>query len=480
MSAVGSSSDIVVRLRAALPQHWFGDDAPVLGAVLGGFGAVWAQLYDVLQTVRRQSRIGTADGAMLDLIAGDFFGSRLMRRPGQGDAAFRGAILRELLRERATRQALASALTDLTGTAPRIFEPTRPADTGAWGGALGYGAAGGWGSLALPFQCFVQVRRPSGQGIAGVEGYEALRSDGLISARAVSSRSTAGSYVDASGTLQFAPANVLRFDWSGGAPRLLVEAASTNAVRNPRAEGAALGVIGAGGQIPTYWGGYTTAGLSREVTGFGIEAGVPYLELRVYGTTTGANAVVVVAGETTVGVVAATGQTWTASSFVRLVAGSLSGLSAALYQNELSAAGAYLAGTMTPIAPATGALPTQRFALTSALTNAGTGRVQALLSVTVPNAGTAVDFRLRIGGWQAEQAAAASSLMLPPIGSPMLTARSAETVSIPATLPGGYGRGAIEWASLAMVQGQVTDADIYDATARTMPAAAIAWTAISS
>jgi hypothetical protein len=45
---------------------------------------------------------------------------------------------------------------------------------------------------------------------------------------------------------------------------------------------------------------------------------------------------------------------------------------------------------------------------------------------------------------------------------------------------GGYGQGAIEYASLEMVEGQVTDADIYAAVAEVLPAATIGWTSITS
>ena len=45
---------------------------------------------------------------------------------------------------------------------------------------------------------------------------------------------------------------------------------------------------------------------------------------------------------------------------------------------------------------------------------------------------------------------------------------------------GGYGIGTIEYASLAMVQGQVTDADINAAIANVLPVAAIAWTSIQN
>ena len=76
-----------------------------------------------------------------------------------------------MLRERGTRAAVISVLQDLTGRAPVVFEPMRPADTSAWGIAGGYGAAGGWGSLLLPFQCFVTAYRAQGSGIAAVAGW---------------------------------------------------------------------------------------------------------------------------------------------------------------------------------------------------------------------------------------------------------------------------------------------------------------------
>ncbi len=44
---------------------------------------------------------------------------------------------------------------------------------------------------------------------------------------------------------------------------------------------------------------------------------------------------------------------------------------------------------------------------------------------------------------------------------------------------GGYGVGAIEYVSAAMVQSQVTDADIIDAVAQTVPVATIAWMRIA-
>lgn len=167
----GDAQDMLARLKAVLPARWLAEDSPVADALLSGLAEGWAWLHGMVATVRAQARIGTAGGAMLDMAAADFFGPRLRRRRAQGDAAFRAAILRELLRERGTRPALLSALKDLTGREAAVFEPRRPADTGAWGMGCGWGAAGGWGSLALQYQCFVVARRPHGSGIAGLAGW---------------------------------------------------------------------------------------------------------------------------------------------------------------------------------------------------------------------------------------------------------------------------------------------------------------------
>jgi hypothetical protein len=167
----GDATDMRARLAALLPLRWFPDSAPVLAALLAGLADGWAWLYAMLGYVRRQTRIATATDSFLDLIAQDFFGATLARRPGEADANLRARIQAALFAPRATRPALVAALTSLTGRAPLLFEPARPADTGAYGMALGYGLAGGWGSLALPFQVFVTAYRPFGAGTALIAGW---------------------------------------------------------------------------------------------------------------------------------------------------------------------------------------------------------------------------------------------------------------------------------------------------------------------
>lgn len=168
----GDTPDMVSRIKAALPTRWFPDETPVLDTVLTGLATAWSALYALLTTVQLQSRIATATGQFLDGASADFFANRLPRRLTETDDAFRIRIHQQLAREHATRAALTAILTDLTGTAPAIFEPARVSDSGGYGTpALAYGAAGPWGSLQLPFQIFVTATRAQGVGIASIAGY---------------------------------------------------------------------------------------------------------------------------------------------------------------------------------------------------------------------------------------------------------------------------------------------------------------------
>lgn len=177
---LGSVSDIVRRMHAVLPRRWFADQAPRLNAVLGAIATPLSWVYSLLQYVTCQTRLSTATDDWLDLIAYDFLGLQFNRKPGEGDAVYRFRIQNALLQESATRKALASALTQMTGGIPAIFEPANCGDTGAYstfsGGTvqpfgLAYGSAGGWGSLTMPFQFFVTVSRHSAPEIAMIGGY---------------------------------------------------------------------------------------------------------------------------------------------------------------------------------------------------------------------------------------------------------------------------------------------------------------------
>jgi hypothetical protein len=165
-------------MLVVLPRRWFSDPAPagqtptLLQALLSGFGFAWSQIYTLVAQVELLSRLATVSGSFLDLASVDFFGAALPRRPGESDPLFRLRIQQEMLRPRATRSALSLVLSQLTGQAPSIFEPVRPADTGGYRvGGVGYAVAGGWGNLSLRHASFVTVARPIGVGIPLLAGY---------------------------------------------------------------------------------------------------------------------------------------------------------------------------------------------------------------------------------------------------------------------------------------------------------------------
>ncbi|GGH14928.1 hypothetical protein GCM10007036_14570 [Alsobacter metallidurans] len=173
--ATGDQPDIVSRLKALLPPTWFtASPIPIVEGLLSGAASMLAGVYAQISFARLQTRISTATGGFLDLIALDYFGWRVMRKTNQSDDSFRARILEELLRPRVTRSSLVAMLTDLTGRAPTVFEPALPADTGGYNlPCMGYSLAGRYGSLQLPCQSFVTVLRPASSGIPSVGGYGA-------------------------------------------------------------------------------------------------------------------------------------------------------------------------------------------------------------------------------------------------------------------------------------------------------------------
>lgn len=169
---IGDREDLARRIRELLPAEWFGESTPVLDAVLDGLAEPQAFAHRLIDYADHQVRILTATHGWLDLVASDFFGGKLPRRPGQSDTSYRALIIANMFRERGTRASIERVLTDLTGRTPTVFEPGRPADTGAYDLAGGYDVAGGYGALDMPHQAFVRAFRPAGTGIPHISGYD--------------------------------------------------------------------------------------------------------------------------------------------------------------------------------------------------------------------------------------------------------------------------------------------------------------------
>ncbi|HHL2824789.1 TPA: hypothetical protein ACQ431_003020 [Citrobacter murliniae] len=182
--ATGDQDDFVSRIKSIMPMKWFDDTNPVLEAVINGYASALAWVHQLYAYAVLQTRILTATGGWLDIAAYDFFGERVKRAAGQSDEDFLNIIRINLFRERGTRQAIIDVLEDLTGNKPLIIEPARPQDCGCYGGpAIGYGVAGAYGSMVMPYQCFVTAYRKTGQGIPYVGGYASTVSGYSIPSR---------------------------------------------------------------------------------------------------------------------------------------------------------------------------------------------------------------------------------------------------------------------------------------------------------
>lgn len=178
---VGDSTDIVFRLKSALPKGWFSERSPNLTAILSCLAIPSVWLYNQLDYLKAQTRTSSATGAWLDLAAQDYLGNQCRRKPGENDAVYRLRIKKSLLAGAATRPALISGVSDLVGSTPVVFEPSNCQDTGAYGIIsprlfvqpcdLAYGVSGGWGSMQLPYQVFLTVKRPRTNGESGLAGY---------------------------------------------------------------------------------------------------------------------------------------------------------------------------------------------------------------------------------------------------------------------------------------------------------------------
>lgn len=370
--AQGDATDIANRLRSLLPARWFPDpgSAPTLEAVLGGFGSAWAAVFGQILFAQAQTRLRTVSGGFLDMAAADFRGTALRRRPNESDDKLRARLL-PVFREHATREALGARLLRATGTTPWIFEPSCPADTGAYSAGPGRapGAIGSGG--AAPVRS-TAVSSP----VAGSPVY--------LHAAPLSGDNNVGFFrtpAAVPGTLLTATVSVwLPSGYTGGAPRLSLEGAAANAV--------------SGAADATLQGQWQTLFVSATALA------------------TAASGV----------------------AFVLRAAGA--GASNTFYSSAWGAA------CNTPALPGTGL---------------GRGLAGGYGSLSLPNQLFLVAQRVNgqgiplVAGWGTAAVAGAGA-------------------------PGGYGRGAIEWGSLAAEAPHVTDADIYAMVADVMPAASIAWT----
>ena len=226
-------------------------------------------------------------------------------------------------------------------------------------------------------------------------------------------------YVPTTTAAVYAPA----IDWLSGVGRYGVrsEQARTNAIRNSAMVGAGSGTPGT---LPINgWG--TFGSLTQTITAGVTLFGFPAFDIRFQGTFTGQQGL-----QFDIQRAAATsGQTWTGSVFVALVAGAMTNVSSSLVTSEHDSGGAFLDGNSTSFT-ATGA--GARVVGSRTLNNASTASTQAYFAF---NCTGVVDFTVRVACPQLEQGAGASSPILT-YGAAATRATDTVDVTLPLGLSG--------------------------------------------
>ena len=167
--------------------------------------------------------------------------------------------------------------------------------------------------------------------------------------------------------------------------------AFTNKIRNPRGEGASIGVAGSGGALPTYWAVVAACGLSTEIVSTGTEQGLPYIDLRFFGVANTTSSFRLCFDAST-NATAAAGQGWGADFSVKAVAGTQVPLQLSLVEyNGATPAGSVSAQSAAAAAGASRTVHAAKGVLSGATTN----NLRAMLDMPVTS-GTAYDLTLRL------------------------------------------------------------------------------------
>lgn len=235
------------------------------------------------------------------------------------------------------------------------------------------------------------------------------------------SRATPGYAEDRAGNLIQFPANEPRITDKG----LLLEEARTNSIRNSVATNGA--VPGSPGTAPNNWSVFASGlGLSSSIVGTGTDAvlGLPYVDVRLFGTASGSQDCQILF-EGTTSVAASNGQAWALSAYVGIVGGSTAGIGDLRLGADQYNAGAYLGSVASTVISPSSQL--SRFAKLFTTTNAATTHVRPFLSLARSGAGVAIDVTLRLAAPGLELGGSTSS---PIVTSGSVVTRAADLATI--------------------------------------------------
>jgi hypothetical protein len=222
---------------------------------------------------------------------------------------------------------------------------------------------------------------------------------------------------------------------------LLNEGSSTNEIRNPRCEGAAVGTPGT---APTYWV-ISAGGTTASIEGAGTVDGYEYVDIKFDGTPTSDPYIRL---EDLTQIVAATGEDWTLSATVSLISGDMTNLSGVKFVIvERTGAGVEVqtnsGSDFTPDATA------KRFFEPFALSGGGTvGSIEPRIKVEWDGAGD-IDATFRIAIPQCENKAHPTSPILPTAASPAAATRAADLITLAAA---GSWFSSVAWSAYFSVK----------------------------
>jgi len=184
---------------------------------------------------------------------------------------------------------------------------------------------------------------------------------------------------------------------------MLTSGERRNSIRNNTMAGA---VVGAPGTLPTNWSS-DLRGFTHSVVAVGTENGVDYIDIQFSGTAN--TSFTDLQFDVPTATIATTGQTWTQSAWLKVIAQPLPPSSFVFRSQEFTSTGTIVTQVNSAGLPITTSL--QRISYTRTLNGGDTvARVRTVLRAIVVN-GESYDFTIRIGLPQMEQGSYASPVI---------------------------------------------------------------------
>lgn len=282
---------------------------------------------------------------------------------------------------------------------------------------------------------------------------------GVLPSDATLTRASTGWYFNSSLALASAPTDAARFNYdptTAALQGLLVEPAATNSIRNSSANGA---VPGTPGTLPTNWSvSGSPSGITQQIVRIGTESGIAYIDIRFFGTPASSGSASILP-EPISATAAINGQTWIFLSYLRVSAGSLTGVSDIRNFWAVRDSGSVqlnnFGGTILA-SLGSNPLATQLFSVVGTIANPAAAFVNSLYSVSFA-AAVPVDFTLRIGLPNFVRASAATS---PIVTTSAAVTRAADVLSL-ALANGTYSMDIVRAAGTTTLSGVTVSGNRY-------------------